>query len=84
MGVEPAHRQLFGPIAQREAQLAGLVARRALDRRDPHHHRAVDLPEVLLVELRQRIREVRQGTDGLLYLLTDEKEGAVLRIEPVQ
>ena len=40
--------------------------------------------ESLLVELRQRIREVRQGPDGLLYLLTDEKEGAVLRIEPVQ
>jgi glucose/arabinose dehydrogenase len=40
--------------------------------------------ESLLVELHQRIRDVRQGTDGLLYALTDEKEGAVLRIEPVQ
>jgi len=38
--------------------------------------------ESLLTELRQRIRDVRQGPDGLLYLLTDEKEGAVLRIEP--
>jgi glucose/arabinose dehydrogenase len=38
--------------------------------------------ESLLVELRQRIREVRQGPDGLLYVLTDEKPGAVLRIEP--
>jgi glucose/arabinose dehydrogenase len=38
--------------------------------------------ETLLTELRQRIREVRQGPDGFLYLLTDEKEGAVLRIEP--
>jgi glucose/arabinose dehydrogenase len=38
--------------------------------------------ESLLVDLRQRIREVRQGPDGLLYLLTDEKPGAVLRIEP--
>jgi glucose/arabinose dehydrogenase len=38
--------------------------------------------ESLLVELRQRIRDVRQGPDGLLYVLTDEKEGAVLRIEP--
>jgi aldose sugar dehydrogenase len=37
--------------------------------------------ESLLTELRQRIREVRQGPDGYLYLLTDEKEGAVLRIE---
>jgi glucose/arabinose dehydrogenase len=40
--------------------------------------------EALLRELRQRIREVRQGPDGLLYLLTDEKVGAVLRIEPAE
>jgi glucose/arabinose dehydrogenase len=38
----------------------------------------------LLLELKQRIREVRQGPDGLLYLLTDEAAGALLRIEPVQ
>ena len=31
--------------------------------------------EALLTDLRQRIREVRQGPDGLLYLLTDEKSG---------
>ena len=37
----------------------------------------------LLAELKQRIREVRQGPDGLLYLLTDEDAGALLRIEPV-
>jgi glucose/arabinose dehydrogenase len=40
--------------------------------------------ESLLVDLRQRIRDVRQGTDGLLYVITDQKEGAVLRIEPAQ
>jgi aldose sugar dehydrogenase len=38
--------------------------------------------ESILVELRQRIREVREGPDGLLYLLTDEEDGALLRIEP--
>jgi aldose sugar dehydrogenase len=38
--------------------------------------------EMLLFELRQRIRDVRQGPDGLLYVVTDEKPGAVLRIEP--
>jgi aldose sugar dehydrogenase len=38
--------------------------------------------ESLLVDLRQRIRDVRQGPDGLLYVLTDEKQGALLRIEP--
>jgi glucose/arabinose dehydrogenase len=38
--------------------------------------------ETMLAELHQRIREVRQGPDGLLYLLTDEDPGALLRIEP--
>jgi glucose/arabinose dehydrogenase len=38
--------------------------------------------EQLLVPMRQRIRDVRQGPDGLLYLLTDENDAAVLRIEP--
>ena len=38
--------------------------------------------ESLLTELRQRIRDIRQGPDGLLYVLTDEKAGALLRIEP--
>ncbi len=38
--------------------------------------------ESLLAELRQRIRDVRQGPDELLYLLTDADDGAVLRIEP--
>ena len=38
----------------------------------------------LLRELRQRIREVQQGPDGLIYVLTDEDDGALLRIEPVE
>ena len=38
--------------------------------------------ESMLIDLRQRIREVRQGPDGLIYLLTDEDDGALLRIEP--
>ena len=38
--------------------------------------------ETLLTDLHQRIRDVRQGPDGLLYLVTDEDDGAVLRIEP--
>ena len=38
--------------------------------------------ESLLAELRRRIREVREGPDGFLYVLTDEDNGALLRIEP--
>jgi len=40
--------------------------------------------ESLLVELRQRIRDVKQGPDGLLYVLTDQNPGAILRIEPAK
>lgn len=38
--------------------------------------------ETLLTDLHQRIRDVRQGPDGLLYVLTDGDEFAVLRISP--
>ena len=40
--------------------------------------------ESLLTELEQRIRDVRQGPDGLLYVLTDYDEAALLRIEPAR
>jgi len=40
--------------------------------------------EALFVDLRQRIRDVEQGPDGLLYVLTDEQDGALLRLEPVE
>jgi glucose/arabinose dehydrogenase len=38
--------------------------------------------ETLLTDLHQRVRDVRQGKDGLLYVLTDETDGALLRLEP--
>jgi len=38
--------------------------------------------EMLLTELHQRIREIRQGPDGLIYVLTDEDNAALLRLEP--
>ena len=38
--------------------------------------------EMMLTDLRQRIRAVKQGPDGSIYLLTEEAQGALLRIEP--
>lgn len=38
--------------------------------------------ERTLASLGERIRDVRQGPDGLLYLITDSRNGRVLRIEP--
>ncbi len=40
--------------------------------------------ESLLTDLHQRIRDVKQGPDGLLYVATDEPQGAILRIEPAR
>jgi glucose/arabinose dehydrogenase len=45
--------------------------------------------ELMLTELRQEVRDVRQGPEGLVYLVTRQdakrtpKSGMVLRIEPV-
>jgi glucose/arabinose dehydrogenase len=36
--------------------------------------------EKLLTELKERVRDVRQGPDGLIYLLTDERNGRLLRL----
>ena len=38
--------------------------------------------ETLFTELDERIRDVRSGPDGNLYLLTDSETGKVLRISP--
>ena len=38
--------------------------------------------EMMLYELRQRIRDVHQGPDGFIYVVTDNAQGGILRIEP--
>ncbi len=56
----------------------GLVSRLELD------GERVVREERILEGLDRRIRDVRQGPDGYLYLLTDEGDGKVLRLEPTQ
>ena len=34
------------------------------------------------IPIGQRVREIKQGPDGLIYLLTDEDNGQLLRLEP--
>ena len=46
------------------------------DKWEEFHH------EGILRELQNRIRDVRQGPDGFLYLLTAENDGALIRVEP--
>jgi glucose/arabinose dehydrogenase len=38
--------------------------------------------EVLLSNLNERIRDIRQGPDGALYILTDNAKGRILRLVP--
>ena len=38
--------------------------------------------ETLVTDLRQRVRDVSQGPDGAIYILTEEQDGAVIRLEP--
>jgi aldose sugar dehydrogenase len=38
----------------------------------------------LLTDMAQRVRDVRQGPDGLVYVVTDEDNGSLIRIEPAQ
>jgi glucose/arabinose dehydrogenase len=43
--------------------------------------------EETLVPQRGRIRDIRQGPDGYIYLVTDDRDGKptpVLRVEPVE
>lgn len=40
--------------------------------------------EVLFEELGERIRDVRSGPDGALYLLTDNADGRLLRVVPAK
>jgi glucose/arabinose dehydrogenase len=38
--------------------------------------------ELMLQDLKQRFRDSRMGPDGYIYILTDETDGALLRIKP--
>ncbi|HTQ99579.1 MAG TPA: PQQ-dependent sugar dehydrogenase [Candidatus Acidoferrum sp.] len=40
--------------------------------------------ERLLDDLHQRVRDLKQGPDGYIYLCTEQKDGAVLRIMPAK
>ncbi|GGG34046.1 PQQ-dependent sugar dehydrogenase [Chelatococcus composti] len=65
----------------RGSLFVGALAGRMLVRLELRGDRIVG-EERMLRDLGERIRDVRQGPDGLLYLLTDSPEGRVLRLRP--
>jgi aldose sugar dehydrogenase len=44
--------------------------------------RKVTAEERLLTDMNARIRDVRQGPDGLIYIVTDGNDGRVIRLDP--
>jgi glucose/arabinose dehydrogenase len=67
-----------GGLRQGEVPRSGQLVRIDFNEKWEELHR-----ESLLRELQNRIRDVRQGPDGLLYVLTAEDDGALIKIEPV-
>ena len=61
----------------------GSLAQRNLIRLQLDGDRVV-AEERLLQDLGERIRDVRAAADGNLYLVTDEDDGKLLRLEPPQ
>ena len=43
---------------------------------------AVVREEALLADRNERIRDVREGPDGILYILTDEDDGKLIELRP--
>ena len=60
---------------------AGALSGELLVRLEVADGKAV-VEERMLEDLEERIRDVRQGPDGLIYLLTDHPDGMLLRLEP--
>jgi aldose sugar dehydrogenase len=59
----------------------GALGGQALIRLDLQNGKVVGEERLLRDEIGERIRDVRQGPDGFLYLLTDENAGRILRLE---
>jgi len=66
-----------GGMRQGEVPRSGQLVRLDFNDKWEELHR-----ESMFHELQNRIRDVRQGPDGLLYVLTEEQDGALLKMEP--
>lgn len=69
--------------AWRGNMLIGLLMTQALVRLELNGEKVVH-EERMLTGIRERLRHVRQGPDGFVYLLTDESDGRILRLEPAR
>jgi aldose sugar dehydrogenase len=80
-GLAVVHGGDFHETWQGNLLVGGLRAQRIL--RLVIEDRQVVHAEELLLRTVGRIRDVRMGPDGFIYVVTDEEDGGVYRIEPV-
>jgi len=67
----------IGGMRQGEVPRSGHLERMDFNEKWEELHR-----EGMFRELQNRIRDVRQGPDGYIYLLTAETDGALMKLEP--
>ncbi len=67
--------------AWRGSILVGALSGKLVSRLDTNGNRVTG-EERMLQQLGERIRDVRQGPDGFVYLLTDSRNGRILRMKP--
>lgn len=72
----------YGP-AWKGSLLVGSLKFRHLSRLQLEGPRLVR-EERLLSALGERVRDVREGPDGLIYLLTDARDGQLIRLKPLR
>ncbi len=65
----------------RGSMLVGALSGKLVSRLETDGNRVTG-EERMLQNLGERIRDVRQGPDGLVYLLTDSPQGRILRVRP--
>jgi glucose/arabinose dehydrogenase len=66
----------------RGSAFIGGLSSKQVARLEMDGNRVVNEERLLDGVVKQRVRDVEQGPDGLIYLLTDEPDGRLLRIEP--
>lgn len=69
--------------AWRGSILVGALAGKLVSRLETSGNKVTG-EERMLQNLGERIRDVRQGPDGLVYLLTDSPQGRILRMKPAE
>jgi glucose/arabinose dehydrogenase len=68
----------------RGSAFVGGLASKQVARLEMDGDRVVSEERLLEGAVNQRVRDVEQGPDGFIYLLTDEAKGRLLRIEPAE